>query len=231
MDSFRISEKNNINNKIKEINIFMERNKETIKRFKGQTKISAFEIKQIEKLEKKNNEYLEQLNKLKEDILSVEKGDFDSKYKDSQIKSIQNTKNINEKLNIKRINKEEKEIEKKNFVKKSYDNNKPESFYMDKEEKRYFKICDSIPAYILRNLKEMPNNKGYIFKGLWCCGELPAEENGNLIMFEKCYNDVMKIHEIDDKFHYIYEKIGKNRKTLLSKIERNQELKKYIIYP
>ena len=77
----------------------------------------------------------------------------------------------------------------------------------------------------------MPNNKGYIFKGLWCCGELPAEENGNLIMFEKCYNDVMKIHEIDDKFHYIYEKIGKNKKTLLSKIERNQELKKYIIYP
>jgi len=231
MDSFRISEKNNINTKIKQINIFMERNKETIKRFKGQTKISAFELKQIEKLEKKNNEYQEELNKLKEDILSVEKGDFDFKYKNNKIKAMEDSKNMNEKLNIKRINNDDKEIEKKKFVKKSYDNNKPESYYMDKEEKRYFKICDSIPPYILRNLKEMPNNKGYIFKGLWCCGELPAEENGNLIMFEKCYNDVMKIHEIDDKFHYIYEKIGKNKKTLLSKIERNQELKKYIIYP
>ena len=229
MESFRISEKNNINNRIKELSIYMERNNETIKRFKGQSNISSFELKQIEKLDIKNIEYVKELNKLKEDILSIENGNFDSKYNDSKIKSSEDIKKTNEKLNLKRINREEKEIEKKKFVQKSFDiNRKVSSYHIDKEEQRFLKICSSIAPYILRNLKEMPNNKGYIFKGIWCFGELPKEKNTNVIMFEKCYNDIMKIHEIDNNFYYIYEKIGKNKKTLISKIERSAEIKKYI---
>jgi hypothetical protein len=229
MDSFRIGEKNKIINRMKEINTFIERNTETIKRFKGQSKVSAFELKQIEKLDKKNNEYEEDLNKLKEDILSIEKGNFDVKYKDNKIKAFENIKKMNDKIINKRIDREEKEVEKKQFVQKSFDiNRKVSSYHIDKEEERFHKISSSIAPYILRNLKEMPNNKGYIFKGIWCFGELPRENNANVIMFEKCYNDIMKIHEIDDKFYCIYEKIGKNRKTLISKIERSAEIKKCI---
>ena len=99
----------------------------------------------------------------------------------------------------------------------------------DKEYKRYIDKCNSVPDYIIRNLKEMPSNKGYIWKGLWCFGELPREENANLIMFKKEDNDLMEIHEIDNNFHYIYEKIGKNRKTLLYKIERNKKIQKYLL--
>ena len=231
MEAFRIGEKNKINNRINEINIFFRRNKETIKRFKGQTKVSEFELKQIEKLENKNIEYEKELNKLKEDILSIENGNFDSKYNDSKIKSSEDIKKTNEKLNLKRINREEKQEEKKKFAQKGFDinSNKHSNYNIHKEEQRFLHICSKIPPYILRNLKEMPNNKGYIHKGVWCFGELPREENANLIMFKKEDNDLMEIHEIDNNFHYIYEKIGKNRKTLLYKIERNKKIQKYLL--
>lgn len=233
MESFKIGEKNNINNRIREINIFLERNKETIKLFKSQSNISGFELKQIEKLQKKNNEHDIELNKLNEDILSIDKGELDIKYKDNQVESVKNIIKMNEKINIKRIDREEKQEEKKIFAQKGFDINsnktKNKKYHIDNQEQKFFNICDFLPPYIVRNLKEMPNNKGYIHKGIWCFGELPNEDNTNIIMFEKCYNDIMNIHEIDQNYYCIYEKIGKNRKTLLSKTERNKELRKYLV--
>jgi hypothetical protein len=40
-------------------------------------------------------------------------------------------------------------------------------------------------------------------------------------MFKKLKDDdILQIHEIDDKFIYIYEKKGRDRKILKSKIQR-----------
>ena len=45
-------------------------------------------------------------------------------------------------------------------------------------ELRYFyKVTDSIPDYIEKNLSEMPNNKGYIWRGMFIYGHLPPENN------------------------------------------------------
>lgn len=228
MESFRIGEKNLLNNKIRELNIYLERNKETITRFSCQSQISKFELKQIEKIENKNNEYEEELKKMKDKIVSIDRGELDSEYKESKVKSTHDIQIINEKIKTKRVDREEKEVEKKKFVQTSYDINRTSSeFHMNKDLQRFYRNCSTIPPYMKRNLKEMPNNKGYIFKGVHCYGELPKEKNSNHIMFEKCYNDLLRIHETDEYFTCVYEKIGKGRKTFISKTERPRIVNKF----
>jgi hypothetical protein len=76
------------------------------------------------------------------------------------------------------------------------------------------KITDTIPDYMKRNLEEMPNNKGYIWRGCWFFGKLPAYKGENVVLFEKGRNS-MKIHETDGQNYKVYEKIGQDRKNLI----------------
>ena len=71
----------------------------------------------------------------------------------------------------------------------------------------------------------MPSNKGYIWRGVYYYGELPSESK-NGIMFEKCKNNIMKIHEcINDEIN-IYEKVGKGPKKFIETIKRNTNIMK-----
>jgi hypothetical protein len=89
-------------------------------------------------------------------------------------------------------------------------------------EYRYFlKLCSSIPEYMKRNLKNMPNNKGYIWKGIILYGSLPAEEDIT-ILFENLGHDLLRIHEITTKEYKIFEKKGKDRRILISKEKRKK---------
>lgn len=81
-------------------------------------------------------------------------------------------------------------------------------------------IADSLPDYIQQNLKEMPNNKGYIWRGCHFYGELPVKHNELTILFEKHRGNVLKIHEIDSGEYRLYEKIGQNQKKLVCKKAR-----------
>lgn len=67
---------------------------------------------------------------------------------------------------------------------------------------------DKLPDYIRTNLQKMPNNKGYIFKGIWYFGLLPTENKDLLVMFERPMGaDKQLIHEIyKNKYHRIYQK-------------------------
>ena len=62
----------------------------------------------------------------------------------------------------------------------------------------------------------MPNNKGYIYNGLYCYGDLPPEPNMNLVLFEKNKNNILYIHEWSETEYKIFKKIGKNKKTFVS---------------
>ena len=81
--------------------------------------------------------------------------------------------------------------------------------------KSFYKAVDTLPDYIKKNLAGMPNNKGYIWRSCWFFGPFPAERNQPLIMFEKIKGG-MHIHEIDATAHKVFEKIGQEKKRLLS---------------
>jgi hypothetical protein len=41
-------------------------------------------------------------------------------------------------------------------------------------------------------------------------------------MFENLKGGITIIHEIDAEYHKVYEKVGRNQKTLVEKIKRNK---------
>lgn len=91
----------------------------------------------------------------------------------------------------------------------------------NKEIQHHFKRFESmiLPEYIRKNLADMPNNRGYVYKGYWYFGVKPIEPGQPTIMVEKKGNGVMMIHEYTDREYKIYEKKGKN-KNLISKKRR-----------
>jgi len=76
-----------------------------------------------------------------------------------------------------------------------------------------------LPDYIRTNLSKMPNNKGYIWKGIWYFGHKPNENNNNLlIMFERPLgsNDML-IHEIKrNEYYRILKKDHTGRNVIIS---------------
>ena len=76
---------------------------------------------------------------------------------------------------------------------------------------------EKLPDYIRTNLLKMPNNKGYIYKGIWYFGLLPVEKNNDLlIMFERPNGSPdMLIHEIRRGHYYKIFQKNKNGANLL----------------
>lgn len=72
-----------------------------------------------------------------------------------------------------------------------------------------------VPSYMRENLAKMPNNKGYIWKGIYYFGDLPPEHPMDVTtMFEK-QNQILFIHEWTPEYYKIFEKGDKQKpKTL-----------------
>lgn len=86
---------------------------------------------------------------------------------------------------------------------------------MDHEYQRLLSIDASMPDYMRQNLKNMKNNKGYIYRGVQYFGQQPLTphemRDDSYTLFEKT-RGTMYIHEIKyGHYHRIYEK--KNQQT------------------
>ena len=91
-----------------------------------------------------------------------------------------------------------------------------------REYSRFERNSNTLPNYMKTNLSEMPNNKGYIWKNIRFYGELPAQRNQPDVLFEKLRGGILRIHEITSHEHLIFEKRGRERKTLIKTIPRRQ---------
>lgn len=98
------------------------------------------------------------------------------------------------------------------FYKKENQIRREDRILQHQMKKEWEWLCrqdEKLPEYIRSNLKKMPNNKGYIWKGIWYFGFLPAEKNNDLlIMFERPMGmQDMLVHEIKKgEFHRIIQK-------------------------
>jgi hypothetical protein len=92
---------------------------------------------------------------------------------------------------------------------------------MDRAYTYYARIRDSIPSYMARNLKEMPNNKGYYWRDIAYFGHLPAEKKKPIVLFDKdSRTKILTIHEWSPTEYKIFEKHGDTRKELVHKEKR-----------
>tara|TARA_B100000900_G_C20536080_1_gene698438 strand:- start:115 stop:924 length:810 start_codon:yes stop_codon:yes gene_type:complete len=121
-----------------------------------------------------------------------------------------------------RLKAEDKKILQKFFSKEKKTNKyaKNEKWGIKSSFKYFVRNSNNIPEYMKKNLKEMPNNKGYIWKDIRFYGALPARRNEPDILFEKLRGGIMLIHEITESEHKIFEKKGRDRRRLKSVTQR-----------
>jgi hypothetical protein len=223
MDQIRLSEKNLIKIDIKDKQVSISRNKETIKRLSNIQEHQSFYRKQIDKLNEKIKEDEKTIIEYEEKLIQISNGLLDGELMDRRIINNDKMKKRDDISSKKVIEKNEKKDEDKKILDNEYKtfrkNDGTSEYSLNKETNKFFDNNNKIPDYMKQNLKDMPSNKGYIWKNILCFGELPKESD-NLILFEKCRNNILKIHEISYDRHLIYEKNGKNQKELISNIER-----------
>jgi hypothetical protein len=114
--------------------------------------------------------------------------------------------------------KKERKIESKKKVesKHSYSNYDERNYKRDCEYyyNQYMRAVDTLPDYMRRNLREMPGNKGYVWKNCWFFGE-KRREKGPVIMFEKCRDGLLRIHESFNNYYRVYEKEKDGKRMLV----------------
>jgi len=225
MEKFRLSEKNKVLSEIKLIESLIKRNRESVDRLKGQED-SVFTRTQILKLSTGISEHESKLEALHQRQIDISAGKLDDEIK---IENENLLNKIQRKEEVTNKKKKDKQDEKKNdseLLKKHYEKTNRYEFsesFWEKEERRYYKNCDSLPQWIRDKLKDMPSNKGYIWRDLWFFGEKYVPFTKNCTMFENLKGGITIIHEIDAEYHKIYEKVGRsNNKTLTDKIKRNK---------
>jgi len=177
---------------------------------------------QIQQITAKNIQRHETIQELTQKLQDLHEGKLDNEIKAEIILSTQQHENAEGAAKDKKI---ELKKEKKISYKKSSEfylsmvKADRQHKYRNKDMQRalnyYHRTCDTIPDYIHRNLKEMPNNKGYIWRGIWCLGDLPAERNKPLTLFERRKN-LLIISEFTTAEVRVYHKYGKDRKVLHS---------------
>lgn len=223
MEARRRVRKNKILNDIRTAEVFITRSNETIKRIRCSQMGEVYVKSQMEKLKiaiEEKNALIETLN---EELLNIGAGnldnDIENEYKTTEMKikkqSAVKAKIIEDKKNEKKETSEKSQIYMQGIINESRVQRQTERD-INYAYKYFYKVINSLPPYISKNLAEMPNNKGYIWRGMHFYGDLP-EESGPRFMFEKKRGGILVIHEYTDTEYRLYEKEGKNRKQLIHK--------------
>jgi hypothetical protein len=159
---------------------------------------------------------------LTEKIESIENGELDDELKTDVENNMSQVRKKNE-ITRKKMEATEKHLKVQKqkseaFFKKQYqpDRLRASEYEMNRAYDRFVTISNDIPKYMLDNLKNMPNNKAYLWKGVYFFGALPREPNAPRVVFEKQRGDVMLIHETIGLERHTYRKVGKEPKEYVS---------------
>ena len=223
----RISEKNNTHSRLRELKSFLRNKTKSIQIFRKDD--GNGNIGTITKLEEKVCELKLEIKNLEEKIELINKGGMDEillkecEENQQKIKERALQKKIKKKIIEK--DKNEKRERSTAFYKQTY-SAKREQRYENKNldyYNRYFnKVVSSIPEYLTKKLDKMPNNKGYIFRGVFLYGKLSCENQNKTTMFET-KNKVQYIHEWDKEtnLYSLYKKHNRGRPVLIKQQPRS----------
>jgi len=227
MENKRRSEINRIKQDIRQINSYIQTDESTLERFRHMNMNTEYKNKQIDKLKTKNIERKKELEILEEKIDNVKKGMLDNDINEQYEKCNKEIKIKQEEKKRKKIQsnkeKEQKSVRSKAFYQTGRESDRNARYLLksaDMTYKYFTKVKNSIPDYILAKLKNMPNNKGYIWRGVYCYGEKPFEKGKPTTMFET-KKGVLVIHETTSTEYKIWIKNGKSRRELKYSVKRN----------
>lgn len=185
------------------------------------TKYVSSQLDKLSKMIEDANIWLEQAN---QKIEHIEDGRYDQEFSDIHETTLNViTMNKEKKTQILIKEKKEKEENMKNMNKQNkLERTVPNEKEMDRSLKYYWNVIDSIPDYIENNLSNMPNNKGYIWRGVYLYGYLPDDRTNKTVMFET-KSGIKYIHE----WNYItniYTLYTKENKDAVKKAIKTREI-------
>ena len=183
---------------------------------------TSFVLAQVDKITLKNNNrqtLIEELTTRRDAIVG---GFLDSELRAEILETEKNNLTAKQlaqekKDKIKELKKAASDRSKK-FYQKAVQSDR-ENRYREKDMQRaynnYLRIVDTIPDYISKNLDEMPNNKGYLWRGISCYGKTDNNSKST-ILFERQKGGLLVIHERTPTDYKVFHKKGKDRKSLYS---------------
>ena len=193
---------------------------------------TSFVKNQLSKIKEKNAERREKRSELTERLDRLNSGLLDDELR-AEIK--EQMAEASEKARVTKQRKKDLAADKaaKSVISKAYyqasrrqdRQNRYQKKNIDRSYRHFQRACNSVPDYMLRNLSQMPSNKGYYWKSVACYGDLPAEPGKPTVLFDRRRGGAMVIHEWTPDEYKVYEKKGKDRKTLVSsQARRKREL-------
>lgn len=221
-------------NEIKDIEKSIARSREASSRIQS----SGFDCEYIEKetnaLSNLINEKEKRLEEINNKLVLIPSGELDTEIENEYVQNKQQIERKTQKTKDKKV-KDSEDDQKNKKVSKQYSDNiyKDKQIYKQTERDlkynyNYFcKVIDSLPDYMKKKLAEMPNNKGYYWRGVCFYGSLDDDNSNTSVLFEKSKGNVLYIHEYTRTEYIKYEKVGNNRKKLLfrrPKIPKYKEL-------
>jgi hypothetical protein len=227
MDVFRLAEKNKMIAELASFRAKMTRAENALTELRKNTSISDRDY-----IEKQSAENRVVISTMKEKIEVMEArldrlvdGEMDHEIMAKIAENTTSIRKMEENFQKKKEAKAVSDSIKKKLSEKQHKINKDIDYRKKQQHydmlRSYERFCDiDCPPYIADSLKSMPNNRGYIWRGVWFFGELKAD-NGPCIMYEK-QRDVTIVHEIFDNEHVIYRKVGRGPKEYVSSKGRRQ---------
>ena len=230
MAEYRKTAKNKILKEISDLQSKREHLESSIKNLRSGSIINDREFLQLQL--KKNNDDIERVDVkiegLREQIQKIDDGEMDDDLKQNIDNNMNEVRKKNEatqkkmEAHEKHLKKQKAQSERFFKIQYSHEKNRASEYEMQRAYERFISINHEIPNYMLENLKTMPNNKGYLWKGIYCFGRLPANRNEPRVIFEKQRGDVMYIHETIGNETHTYKKVGKEPKTYVSTMIRKK---------
>lgn len=213
---------NELYNKKKSLELALRRGEDAIHNLKHSTMDADFRARRVAKLMEKNEQVIKDIEKI---VGQLE----DDAWIDATVKA-----KVGANTEDHRLKRAEKMLEKKRRVEHKEQQQKDVKQYMNKlkQESRskrwqqrdinfhhnlFLKACETLPGYMKRNLKNMPNNKGYIWRNVQFFGDKPKAPSDETVLFEK-KSGTMFIHVYGrDNYVRVWKK-GSNGKELLSEV-------------
>ena len=194
----------------------------TIDRFRHKVGEVEYNKEQVNKINTRISERLDKIKELETKLDDIDEGKLDT--------FINNTYEVNlHDINLKsqyktmkkQATKEQKQRDKDLYEsrrKSDYNSNKT-FFKIEKEMQQtyryYQKTCQYIPQHIKDKVKNQPNNKGFIWRGIYMYGyKAPFGNPDNTSLLEKQGN-ILYIHECFPDKYKVWKKTENNRRKEL----------------
>jgi hypothetical protein len=227
MESRRRTEKNRIFTQLSKLQTYLDRDTASISRLKNSDMGKDYIMHQILKYENSAQRKEDQIKELQERLDLLVRGQLDDELIETEqkVQSVVNAKI--EATRREQTRKYQEEVESKQEANDRYQavGRERRSDGQKRRDMRYGykqfrKASDTFPDYMQKKLDRMPNNKGYIWRGVRFFGRLDRERGAPTVMFEKGKKDVLIIHETTSTEVRRYEKQGKGKKKLVSRVPR-----------